>query len=81
MRNILFTLLLISFGGKIFGQKEKATYNTVANNFELQYNKGDYDSIFTMFSPEMQKALPLDKTTDFLTGLKFVRDKLQRENL
>jgi len=54
----------------IFGQTEKATYKTVVDNFETQYNKSDYDSIFAMFAPEMQKALPLDKTIDFLTGLK-----------
>lgn len=70
MRNILLTLVLTFFISYIFGQTEKATYKTVADNFETQYNKSNYDSIFAMFSPEMQKALPLDKTTDFLTGLK-----------
>ena len=70
MRNIFSTIILTFFMSNIFGQTEKATYKTVVDNFETQYNKSDYDSIFAMFSPEMQKALPLDKTTDFLTGLK-----------
>ena len=54
----------------LFGQTEKATFKTVANNFQTQYNKSNYDSIFAMFSPEMQNALPLDKTKDFLRDLK-----------
>ena len=70
MCNIFSTIVLTFFMSNIFGQTEKATYKTVVDNFETQYNKSDYDSIFAMFSPEMQKALPLDKTTDFLTGLK-----------
>lgn len=70
MRNILSTLVLTFFMSNIFGQTEKATYKTVAGNFETQYNESHYDSIFAMFSPEMQNALPLDKTRDFLTDLK-----------
>jgi len=70
MRNILLTLFLAFFVSSVFGQSEKATYKMVADNFVTEYNNGNYSSIFAMFSPEMQKALPLDKTTDFLAGLK-----------
>lgn len=70
MRNLLLFIVLTFFMNNIFGQTEKVIYKTVADNFETQYNKSNYDSIFVMFSPEMQNALPLDKTTDFLTGLK-----------
>ena len=70
MRNILSTFVLTFFMTNIFAQTEKAPCKTVADKFETQYNKSNYDSIFAMFSPEMQHALPLDKTTDFLTGLK-----------
>ncbi len=50
-------------------QSEKETYKTVASSFEKNYNAGCYDSVFNMFSVEMQQALPLDKTIDFFTGL------------
>ncbi|MBC7890004.1 MAG: peptidoglycan DD-metalloendopeptidase family protein [Ferruginibacter sp.] len=70
MRNIILTLTLASVMGTIFGQTEKATYKIAADQFEANYNSNHYDSIFALFSPEMQKALPLEKTIDFLSGLK-----------
>ena len=53
----------------LFGQTENTNYKTVADKFETYYNKAMYDSIFTLFSDEMQTALPLKKTTEFFTGL------------
>ncbi|MEO8862514.1 MAG: DUF3887 domain-containing protein [Ginsengibacter sp.] len=70
MRNILLTLVLTFIMGNIFGQTEKATNKTIAEKLETNYNNSNYDSIFTMFSSEMQNALPLDKTKDFFAGLK-----------
>jgi murein DD-endopeptidase MepM/ murein hydrolase activator NlpD len=70
MKKIFFTLALGFIVVNLFAQTEKATYKTVADLFEKNYNAAKYDSIFGMFSPEMQQALPIDKTTDFLTGLK-----------
>ncbi|MEP6700083.1 MAG: peptidoglycan DD-metalloendopeptidase family protein [Bacteroidota bacterium] len=70
MRNLLLTLLSTVIMSNIFGQTEKTNYKTVADNFESNYNNGDYDSIFSHFSIEMKNALPLDKTKEFLTGLK-----------
>ncbi|MCL1821921.1 MAG: DUF3887 domain-containing protein, partial [Prolixibacteraceae bacterium] len=63
---LIFTLLT----NLTFGQKEKATYKTVADSFETNYNSDNFEAIFANFSPEMQNALPLDKTKDFLDGLK-----------
>ncbi len=54
----------------ISGQTEKEIYKTTADKFETFYNAEKYDSIFAIFSTEMQNALPLDKTKDFFTGLK-----------
>ncbi len=51
-------------------QTEKPAYKTMAGKFENYYNKGSYDSIFSLFSPEMRAALPLDKTRQFLTSVK-----------
>lgn len=70
MRNLLLTLVLIFIISNIFGQTETVNIKTIANKFEANYNNGNYQNIFAMFSPEMQNALPLDKTKEFLTGLK-----------
>ena len=66
MTLVVFTILTVAS----FAQKEKATYKTVADSFEANYNADNFEAIFASFSPEMQAALPLDKTTDFLSGLK-----------
>jgi murein DD-endopeptidase MepM/ murein hydrolase activator NlpD len=86
MRNILFLLSLAFATGNIFAQTEKSVYKAVAEAFEKEYNQSNYDSIFTMFSPEMQNALPINKTREFFTGLKsqagqiLQRDFLNYEN-
>ncbi len=65
---ILITLTLLTIN--VCGQTENSTYKIVADKFEKNYNENDFKSIFDLFSAEMQTALPLDKTTDFLNGLK-----------
>ncbi|NWJ49686.1 MAG: peptidoglycan DD-metalloendopeptidase family protein [Bacteroidetes bacterium] len=70
MKRIYFTLILTIVTSSIFSQVEKPIYKTVADQFERAYNQSNYDSIFAMFSVDMQKALPIDKTNEFLTGLK-----------
>ena len=65
---ILITLTLLTIN--VFGQIESSTYKIVADKFEKNYNENDFRSIFDSFSIEMQTALPLDKATDFLKGLK-----------
>ncbi len=69
MQKIFFIVILICTVTKLFGQSESDNYKTIADKFELLYNAEKYDSIFGMFSGEMKKALPLDKTTQFLAGL------------
>jgi len=63
---ITFTLFTIN----VFGQTENSTYKIVADKFVENYNGNDFKNIFDSFSIEMQSALPLDKTIDFLKGLK-----------
>jgi len=53
-----------------FGQTEKIANKSVADSFETNYNSDNFEAIFSGFSIEMQNALPLDKTKEFLTGLK-----------
>ncbi len=78
MQKILLTVTLTFIMTNIFAQTEKAAYKTVADKFEIDYNNDNYDSIFAMFSPEMQNDLPVDKTQEFLKGLKFQAGKITK---
>ena len=69
MRIPVLILLLFLVKTPIFCQPEAAAYKTIADKFELFYNAQKPDSIFGLFSEEMQKALPLQKTYAFITGL------------
>ena len=55
---------------QLLGQAEKPASKLIADKFETLYNGGQYDSIFDMFSTSMKTAVPSDKTTEFLSGLK-----------
>jgi CubicO group peptidase (beta-lactamase class C family) len=70
MKNILLivSILIVNLS---FGQMEGSTNKIVTKDFVENYNSVDYEAIFSMFSDEMQEALPIDKTIEFLTGLKF----------
>lgn len=70
MKTSLFSLLFTCLISSSFAQTETATYKTVADKFEQHYNSDKYDSIFLMFDAIMQNALPLEKTSEFLAGLK-----------
>ncbi len=61
-----------------FGQKEKTSYKSVADSFEMNYNTDNFEEIFSSFSTDMQTALPLDKTKEFLTGLKTQAGKITK---
>jgi hypothetical protein len=69
MKNIILTILSFFSTSTIFAQSETLVYKTVADSFELNYNEAHYGRIFSMFSPDMQEALPLEKTEEFFAGL------------
>ena len=52
----------------LFAQTEN--YKIAIDNFHVNYNADKYDEIFNRFSQEMKKALPIEKTKQFLTDLK-----------
>ena len=79
MKNTILTALITLTMSNLFGQTEKATNKTVAENFEKNYNSDSFEAIFNMFDLGMQKALPLDKTIDFLTGLKTQAGKITKK--
>ena len=78
MKQLLLTLTLTAIMNFAFGQKEKTSYKSVADSFELNYNSDNYDEIFLSFSPEMQNALPVDKAKEFLAGLKQQAGKITK---
>ena len=61
MRKVYFTALVLLFTGLLNCQAQPANYIAAANKFKQFYNANKPDSIFSMFSPEMKAALPLDK--------------------
>ncbi len=72
---ILISIMLSNFA---FGQKEKLSYKTIADSFEINYNNDNFDAIFSIFSSEMQKALPVEQTKEFLFGLKKQSGKISK---
>ena len=70
MKKMLLIVTVSFMVNNIYGQGEKYAYKIIADKFETYYNGEKYDSIFGMFSAEMQKALPPDKTTAFLQELR-----------
>ncbi len=75
MKNIILIALILIVNIS-FGQTEKSTNKTVTENFVKNYNADDYTAIFSMFSDVMQEVLPINKTTEFLTGLKSQAGKI-----
>ena len=74
----LFTIsILLLFGSTLFAQNETEAYKTAQQQFQNSYNTQAYDSIFNSFSPEMQKALPIDKTKAFLGSIAISLGKIK----
>jgi len=69
MKNIILIVLILVVTLS-FGQTEKAENKVITEKFVENYNNDDYDGIFSMFADVMKDALPIDKTTEFLKGLK-----------
>jgi len=70
MKNIILLIVLTLIVNLSFGQTEKTANKVVTEKFVKNYNNDDYKSIFSMFADVMKEALPIDKTTEFLKGLK-----------
>lgn len=78
MKKYIATILLTIIMNFAFGQAEKLINKSVADSFEMNYNTNNFDAIFSSFSTEMQNALPLDKTKEFLTDLKSQAGKITK---
>ena len=53
----------------ILGQDEKAETKILVDSFIKAFNSEDYESVFSLFSVEMKKQLPLDELNNFLQNL------------
>ena len=67
MKKLLILLLLIPF--LMNAQEDKFEGQELVNDFIKAYNNEDYQSVFELFSAEMQTALPINELTAFLKNL------------
>ena len=68
MKKLAFFIPLISFFVSCAQPGQKKT-ESLAERLVNFYNRKSYDSVFALFSADMKAALPLDKTSEFLSGL------------
>ncbi|UOE48260.1 alpha/beta hydrolase [Mucilaginibacter sp. SMC90] len=62
MKRFYLLILITCFAGKLFAQMPPANYAAALNKFKQLYNNNQPDSVYSMFGPEMMKAL---SKTDF----------------
>lgn len=77
MKKSLFLLITILMTNLLFAQTDN--YKIAIDNFQANYNAEKFDDIFNSFSPEMKQALPIDKTKQFLIGLKSQVGKMENK--
>lgn len=68
MKKTTIILILTFMTNVMFAQTDN--YKIAIDNFQTNYNAEKYEDIFNSFSSEMKQALPIEKTKQFLTGLK-----------
>lgn len=61
MKKTLFCIVTLLLAVKAIAQAEPAGYAKAMGRFMQYYNHDQPDSIFSMFSPQMKEALPIDK--------------------
>lgn len=66
---IVLFLVMLAASITSFSQTENTLSKQAIASFKNWYNAGKPDSIFNLFSPETQKALPLERTRGFLNNL------------
>src|SRR5262249_49355708 len=73
---------LICLVALIFAQTLRAAetdrYSTVAQTVIDLINAGDYEAVQKLFNPEMSKALPPQKATQFFAGMTGQFGKIQK---
>ena len=74
----LFLLPAMLFSSSIFAQAERVENKYSASRFKDFHNRNSIDSIYQLFSPEMQVALPREKAHEFLGALKAQAGAIRR---
>lgn len=75
MKRTTIILILIFMTNFVFSQNEKQT--EIFKTFKENYNAGNFENIFNIFSIEMKTALPIESTKQFLSGLKLQAGKIK----
>ncbi|GGB25345.1 serine aminopeptidase domain-containing protein [Mucilaginibacter rubeus] len=57
MKTLCLFILVACFAGNLFAQTPPDNYATALNKFKQLYNNNQPDSIYSLFGPEMKKAL------------------------
>ena len=70
MKKVILLIVTFFISNAIYAQIEKLTDKKVAENFQQNYNSGDYTAIFNLFSEDMKNALPEKKAIKFFTNFK-----------
>lgn len=70
MKTYLLLLMLVFVSAVAFSQTEKIENSYSATKFKEYHNGNKIDSIYSLFSADMQAALPKDKAKEFLGALK-----------
>lgn len=73
-----FLLALVLFSASRIPAQEAKRYSKAADQIVTLINAGDCSAIEKLFNDPMQRALPLDKTTSFFTGLTSQFGKIQK---
>src|SRR5215212_5889952 len=69
MRILCISIMLTGIMNILSAQTEKPINKNVADKFQSNYNRQNYNAIFDMFSQEMKDALPVDKAKEFFSSL------------
>ncbi len=75
---IFAVFVAVFFSTEAASGQETNRYTKVANQLMELINAGDYAGIQAKFNPEMDAALPLDKSSEFFKGLTRQAGKIQK---
>lgn len=70
---ILFCIIMTT----MFSQTEKENYKTASGLFLSHFNSADDDQIFNQFAAVLKKALPIETTRQFLSGIRSQSGKIK----
>lgn len=76
---IIFFIAVLSVTADLFSDSEKPAEKKVSDRFAENFNSDNFEAVFEMFSPSLQKSFPLSKTEEFLKGVKLNSGKIKKK--